>query len=161
MSCVAYTNESRHTYKRVTSHMNASCHTESQHAAHERVMSHMWMSHVTHMNESWHTSRNMQHMIRRWHDPLKCVTWLIHTCDIWMRLIYMYTYEWVMAHRQHMNETCHTYEWVMSHIWMSHGTQSHNIQHMIRWWVIGSIVTLSQQVCCNVLQCVAVCCTVL
>jgi len=68
-------------------HMNESFHT------YEWVMSHIWMSHVTHMNESWHT------------------------------------YEWVMSHiwmshGAHLNELCHTYEWVMSHIRMSHVTHT-------------------------------------
>jgi len=55
------------------------------------------MSHVTHMNESWHTHMTHSYV---WHDSFICVTWLIHVT--------------------HMNESCHTYEWVMSHIWMSH-----------------------------------------
>ena len=68
-------------------HMNESYHTYEW--VMSQAMSHMWMSHVTHMNESWRT------------------------------------YEWVMSHIwmshvTHMNESCHTYEWVMSHIWMWH-----------------------------------------
>ena len=55
------------------------------------VMPHIWMSHGTHMNESW------PHMNASWR-----------------------TYEWVMAHicmshDAHVNESWHTYKWVMAH----------------------------------------------
>ena len=96
-----------------------SCHT------YEWVMSRLWMSHGTHMNESWHTLS---------------VVWCIQMCDIWIcHVIHMkeswHTYEWVMAHiwmshGTHMNEPCHTYEWVMPHIWMSHVTHMNESCHI-------------------------------
>jgi len=69
---------------------------------HPRVMSHTWMSHVTNMNESCHTSM-----------------WALQPCVL--------SYGWVTSHTW----ISHTYEWVMSHVskrmvshtWMSHVTR--------------------------------------
>ena len=71
-------------------------------------MSRIRMSHVMHVNESFHTYE-----------------WVMS--HIWMsRAAHMHgschAYEWVMSriwmsHVTHMNESCHAYEWVMSHIW--------------------------------------------
>ena len=75
------------------------------------VTSHMWMSHVTHVNRSWHT-----------------YAWV--TC----------AYEWVnadiwMGHVTHVNGSRDTCEWVTSHMWIDHGThmrESH--AHMNEWY---------------------------
>ena len=99
-------------------HMKESWHT------YEWVMSHIWMSHVTHMNESCHTYEwAMSHI---W---MSHVTHMNESC---------HTYEWVMSHIwrshvTHMKESCHTYEWAMSHIWMSHVTHMNKSCHTYEW----------------------------
>ena len=60
-------------------------------------MSHLWMSHVAHMNKSWHNiwMSHVTHMNESW-----------RACE-WLDVTHMNeSYEW-----------CHTYEWV---IWTSH-----------------------------------------
>ena len=91
------------------------------------VMSHVWMSHVTHVNESYHT----------WH-----VTLLIRVSahDTRMNESCL-MYEWVMSHvwMSHVSHntshdlfvhvyTWHTCEWVISHVWMSHVTHQQQCQ---------------------------------
>jgi len=71
-------------------------------------MSRTWMSHVTHINESYHTYEWVMSHI--WTSP---ITHMNEWC---------HTHEWVMSHTwtshvTHMNGSCHTQEWVMSHIW--------------------------------------------
>jgi len=77
------------------------------------VTSHIWMSHVTHMNESYHTSKWVMSHI-----------WMSHVTHLNES---RHTSEWVtshiwMSHVTHMNESYHTSKWVTSHIWMSHVT---------------------------------------
>jgi len=74
-------------------HMNASWHT------YECVMSHIWMRHVTHINASCHTYESvMSHM--------------------WMR------------HVKHVHVSCHTYGCVMSHIWIHHIKLHMSMRHV-------------------------------
>jgi len=63
-------------------------------------MSHIWMSRVTHMNESGHTTHPSTH-----------VTHMDASSD---------TQKW--GHIVHMNESCHTFEWVILRVWMRHIT---------------------------------------
>ena len=56
------------------------------------VMSHTWVSHVSHMDESWHKYE--------WVMSVMGHIWMIHV--------------------SHMNESCHPYKWDRSHICMSH-----------------------------------------
>ena len=105
----------------------------------EWVMSHTWISHVTHMNESWHistgkwTESTLAHMTntctydKHLHisQTLAHITNMISTCSCGK-------YEWVMSHTwishvTHMNESCRTRESVTSHIWLSHGTSPKTI----------------------------------
>jgi len=111
----------------------------------EWVMSHTWISHVTHMNESWHistgkwTESTLAHMTntctydKHLHisQTLAHITNMISTCSCGK-------YEWVwqiwisvanmnephIAHMTNMISTCSCgkYEWVMSHTWISHVT---------------------------------------
>jgi len=80
-----------------------------------RHMALIWMSHGTHVNESWHTYEWVMAHIWTSHGAHMNVSWR--------------TYQRVMAHiwmwhGTRMNESWHTYEWAMAHIniWMSHGT---------------------------------------
>ena len=134
VSLRAHPNESRRTYK--------------------GVMAHAWMSHGTHMHESW----RMSHVT---HMKESCRTYEWVMSHIWMshgtRMIEScHIYKWVMAHiymshvktiwgshGAHMNESCHTYESVMSHtygsrhthqwvmalIWMNHVTHMNESCH--------------------------------
>ena len=60
----------------------------------EWVTSNMCMSHVTHVNESWHA-----------YEWVMSHTWMSH-----------------VSHVTCMIESCHTCKWAMSHLWMCHGT---------------------------------------
>ena len=126
--------------------------THMSHVTHmsEWVMSHTsnwswWISHVTHivlfvgvgMDESCHTHEEMSHVIH----------------------IFLFV----------MNESCHTYEG-MSHVTqivlsvMNESCHTHE-----RWWWMSHVTFMSQScllhdescLCCSVLQCVAVCFSVL
>jgi len=112
-----------HRHKRVTSHMNESCHTEhielpaklldyflrsneSNINQYEWVITrvnescHTWTSHVTyqlvmpHMNESGHTWTS--HVTKEW-----VISHMNEPCHIRMSPV---TYGWVMSY---LNETCH------------------------------------------------------
>jgi len=74
----------------------------------ERVMSQVWLSHVAHMNTSFHTGEwVMSHM------------WISHDT---------HTHTWIIVEARlqcesgscltcsHVNDLCHMYEWVMPHI---------------------------------------------
>ena len=79
-------------------------------------MEHIWMSHVTHVNQTWQTasSESSTHMLARMNT-----SW--HTC------------EWVMApmwksHDKHVNRTWQAARLrirarARSHMWMNHGTR--------------------------------------
>jgi len=87
-------------------HINESCH------ASERVLTHIWTSHVTCMNESWHTH-----------------IWIGHVTHMKES---SHTDERVMSHIHvtHTNESCHTYERAKSHVWMSHVTHMNDSHHI-------------------------------
>jgi len=99
-----------------------------------------------------------------WHDPFKCVTWLIYMCDVTYVWHDSLTYVWLtyicvtwLIHMcdvvnnlmgyvtnqrngschafANVNESCHTYEWVMSHTWMSHATHVKESCHTYEWIV--------------------------
>ena len=70
-------------------------------------MAHIWMSHGTHMNESWHAYEWVMGHI--W----KLATWASTS-------IIVVLYEWAMAHT-YMRHGIYTYE-CEPHKWMSHGT---------------------------------------
>jgi len=78
-------------------YINESC------RAYKWVISNVWMSHGTHMVQSWRSHVWMSHVT---HQHMRKV-WLSHTTHV---------------NVTHMRESCHAYEWVMSHIWMSHVT---------------------------------------
>ena len=79
------------------------------------AMSHIWMSHVTHMVESYHS-----------YEWVMSHTWMSHVTHIWM------------SHVTHMDVSCHTYGWVVSLMWMSHVTHTHmwmsHITHINELW---------------------------
>ena len=105
-SHVAWTNESCHTYKPVSSLVRMSYVTHIHESGHtyKYVMSHIWMSHVTHMNESCRTYEWVRSHMR-------------------------------MSQVTHVNESCHTCEWVRSHVWMSHVTRVNESRHTCEWVV--------------------------
>jgi len=125
----------------LVSHMSESCYAnyladrpshvtqldESWHT-YESVMSHIWMSHVTHMNESCHTYEWV--MSHKW---MSQVTHMNESylqpiaCEVSFLLSQIATSRIDrvmshiwMSHVTNMFESCHTCGWVMSHIWMSH-----------------------------------------
>jgi len=83
---ITRTNESRHIY--------------------ERVMSHIWMSHASHMNESCHTHEWVMSHIWMCHV----------TSYMWMRHAAQEGALAKMSHVTLMNESCLAYEWVTSRI---------------------------------------------
>jgi len=127
-------------------HISESCCTR------QWVTPHMWMSHGTHMSESWHTYEScLMYHIAGGRRNMCCPK---------------------------MGESCRTCQWVMSHMWISH--VAHMISHFAH--MDESCRTHNQSHCtyeeescrtyecvlphvsfwCHeVLQCVAVCCSVL
>jgi len=73
-----------------------------------RVMSQVWMSHVSHVDETYHA-----------HVDESCHTHVNEPCHTHVDES-RHTHEWVMSH------TC---GWVMSHTWMSHVTHMNESCH--------------------------------
>jgi len=108
-------------------HLNDCWHT------HEWAIAHTWMSHDTHVNGSWHTDSS-EKVAHGWVGVLSLALARSHS---WMG---HGTYEFLktdsagesaeLCHSQttlgiHMNESWHTHEWSMTHTWMNHGTHEH------------------------------------
>jgi len=72
----------------------------------KRALTYIWMSHGTHLNESWHTFECAMSRNRCTHT---------HIC--------IYTRETQFSGDRHV------YKWVMAHIWMSHGTHLNESWH--------------------------------
>jgi len=114
---------------------------------------HLWMSHGTHINESWQTYKwimahvQMSHGARThesWHTYGRNsrAPWWIQRHYLWMRhgthMKALHIYDWVMAHIwtrhcTHMIELWHTYERVIAHKCMSHGTYMKGSWHTYGW----------------------------
>ena len=104
--------------------------------AHERITSHIWMSHVTHIKESWHTpewvkSQGLfpQHADANTNETCHAHEWVMVHLNKSRRIP-----AWVMSHASGMTfvschtqtVTSHSHEWVMSHMGMScHMQMSH------------------------------------
>jgi len=134
----------------------------------ERVMSHSWMRQVLCYKGTGTVVLCMSHVIYEW-----VVSHMNESCHIWMSHV---TYEWVMSHMNEScvernmshiraNESCHIYEWVMPHTWMGQvlyhkgtGTVVELVRHSKGWFQCRDC---KWQVCCSVLQCAAVSCSVL
>jgi len=142
-SCLTYSKELRHTFKRVTSHSHTAAvtnETSDMCNTHKWVMSHtfkwvMWHIQMSHVSQA-HSCSLIRHAEQTWmnhvsHVRMSHVTHLYESCD---------TFKWVMSHRltgtllqshtKHL--TCgtrkkwvmsQTFKWVMSHTFkwvMSH-----------------------------------------
>ena len=82
----------------------------------ECVMVHMYMSHVTHVNQSWHTHEQvMSHTCMKRTDG-----WLTsHACRRSVTCSTATRDSIVMSHVTHVNEPCYTCEWVIhTHEWV-------------------------------------------
>jgi len=115
-------NESWHTFEWVMAHMcNVICSN--------LLMAHSWMSHVTHLNESWHTCA-MWHVVasaarvdRIWCCSFIRVPWLIHMC--------------AMTH----SYVCHDSSYLLDGICVQRITSSHGVA--MRWLrLVGSLKSL-------------------
>jgi len=106
----------------------------------ESVTQHIWMSHVSHMQVSCHTSiRHITHMNAS-DSHLSHVTRICVMSHIWVSYVtHMnqsgHTYECVssrirMSHVTRMNKPCHSYECVTSQKRMSHVTHMKELFHM-------------------------------
>jgi len=167
-------NASSHIWMRDVICMNASCHTCSRQAdrceypkswqamgmAYEDtwVMSHVWIYIST---RTW-----ISHVTHEWV--------MSHICMSHVACIHKaYTYEWVkshmwMSHVTHVNESRHTCECVTSHVWMTHrlvelrapkSCQAAEMAEQVKDAMLQRARVRSSS--CSVLQCVAVCCSVL
>ena len=74
------------------------------------VMAHIWMSHVAHMNESWHTHEWVMS-----HSGSLLVSHGLHISGLIQCLIIMA--HMCMSSVTHMSEWWHTHEWVTSRSW--------------------------------------------
>jgi len=147
-----YLNESRRTYERVISwmynesaHMNESSHTPNW------VVSQLWVSHVTHMDESWHTCTRVCACERM--ETLYFSCWIffwVNFVRVWMRDRWSYVkhdYSCAhisMGHVTRVTESCstsicrsrvtqtqdsyRTNEGVMCETWLF--IRTHNISHI-------------------------------
>jgi len=93
----------------------------------EGVMSHTWLSHVTHMTESCHTSEWIMSHVWISHDthmnetrPHDCHTKRTSISPMIKERVMSYT---GLRHVTQVDESCHTSWCVMSHKLMSHVTQ--------------------------------------
>ena len=155
----ARVNESYRTGGWVMSHMNESCH------AHTWTMSHIWMIHVTHMDESSifvpcrtpvavSTSGSWTQISHIWIESCHAYGWLIHMC-VWHNQIRYTSWLWNESCHADMNEPCHTYEiGLFAYQWLHPRTRS--LEH--RAATVPSCVLQCVAVCCSVLS---VCCSVL
>jgi len=92
-------------------HMNESYHTCKWVMSHTSDSVRYLGSYIPHTNESFHTyDRVMSHMNGSCHTHQILFDTLVRVFHI------------QICHVTRMNESCLTYEWVMSHIWMSHVT---------------------------------------
>jgi len=87
--------------------MNESCHRYGS------VMSLWWMSHITLMNVSHHTSPSS--------PPPQSTCERVTSCHVHESRHTSHTHMTLLTPSQ-SKSSCHTYEWVMSHLWMSHVT---------------------------------------
>jgi len=110
-------------------------------------MARWWMSHGTHMNESWHTDEWVMHDFVMVVLSHRRMSHGIHKNESW------HVGGWVMAHRwmrqawshygrviTRKNVSWHMHEWVIAHTWMSHGTHMNESWHidervMACWWM--------------------------
>jgi len=83
---------------------------------HEYVMIHVWMSHVTHMNEYWHTYEWVMSHI--WSSRTAAEDEVVFRSVCYGEEMVRH----VISALTHINESLHTYEWVLTHIWMRHAT---------------------------------------
>jgi len=145
--------------------------SHDSHIYDDSSMTNTWMSHDTHMNESWHVDRNeslhahegvtvhastciygcVGHVYERVTARELTVRELVwsHVCSCALRLSPL---SHVLASRQiYERVMTHTYGCVMSHvfmstsyIWMNHGTHSHTSCYSSEWMAKSEIFT------CNV-----------
>jgi len=98
-------------------HMNEPWHTYEPCHTYELAISHIWIQHLTHMNESCHTYETGGVIQTPPHHTARVI------CECVTHVSKpCHTYEWAMSHTwmchaTHMYTPCHIYEWVMSHIW--------------------------------------------
>ena len=134
----------RHTCRQGARQLETDCHLPA-------LMAHiyLWMSHGTHIKDSWYTHKPvtshvcMSHGTRNNGLPLSC-SYGTHVEESRMDES-CHTYEWVMlhiwmSHVTHMNESWRTYEWVRSHTTMSHVTRMHESWHTYQWVVAHILV---------------------
>ena len=114
-----YMNESCHTCDWVMSHMWLShvTHVIESFPLWNGVMSHVWRSQVTRMKESCNTYEGVMSHIRMNH-----VTHTKESCHTWSDACTLPPDIYIFPVRAYLNESFHPYEWVMSHIRMSHVT---------------------------------------
>ena len=102
--------------------MNESCH------AYERVMSHIWTTHVTHMNESWHSLDSdvytfihgsvFIHEYQYKHCRLnicmnKSCYWHMHDSDIY-EYSYRNLFSYINTNIYHLEYICHHHAYTIS-----------------------------------------------
>jgi len=131
MSHVPYMNESCLTYEWVMSHIRMTGRALKD----TPIMQHIWMSHVTHMKESFQNKHITHHPSTKNRMHESCLThgWVTsHTCEWVMshmcEWVMSHTCEWVMSHTcerviSHMSHIPHKWAhpmWIMSHANESH-----------------------------------------
>jgi len=124
LSHVTHTNESCHTYERVTSHMSHVTHmNESRHTC-ESVTSHIWwvmsrVCHVTHTHEWYHaygwvmchvwlimSRTQLGHVRGMWHMHMRLSQYGIHVTPpfAWILYTYIYIYLCISISHRYLSE---------------------------------------------------------
>jgi len=101
-------------------------------------MSHVWMSHVTHVNESCHTSEwVMSHV---WIKSCHTSEWV--PSHVWISHVTLRLPQYPATHcntQQHttthcnnhdLNESCYICEWVERHVWVMSNVWRRNVTHI-------------------------------
>ena len=102
----------RPTHEWVMAHISLSHDTRRNESRYTRI------SHITHMNQSYHTYRSVMGHIWKRHVINACETRQEPTT--WRCQHTRVSFNPWMSHDTHMNESCHTYTCVKSYVWMSH-----------------------------------------
>jgi len=100
------------------------------------VMSHIELSHVTHMDESWHISPTLCSLLVAYILQQTLQHVLQHALQYALQQKLQRVGDFCagsMSHVAYRTESCHTYGWVMSHIWMSHVTHEAESCHTSEW----------------------------
>jgi len=134
-------------------HLNESVQTFEWVRSNLECAMHTYRSHVTHLNESWHTYECAVHvwMSNVTHKRVMSRIGMRHACRLKAFCGGVISHIWI-RHSTHVNDSCPTHEWAMSHAWMSRMTHMKEPRHTHQWvmpHVCMSHATHIDKPCCT------------